>query len=218
MKLNTTNRGNLPNPKELKELCKSLATLDAILCQDWEYRYYLYNHIWSDDEEFFQMRDGEGNDMVILFRNDGVVINGFDHELYDFEESLPNKEDLTAGLPSQYIEFIFGEYISGIGTTYCIWSDNNQQWTIGQVDNQQDGSDDQLYIFDNNPDTYINWATNYYFDEEEESMTAQKKEIIRQIYQGTTLTKEMILTLNPELEDWELLKEDIIEINYPHTL
>ncbi|MDR0194077.1 MAG: hypothetical protein LBI73_03050 [Myroides sp.] len=217
MKLNTTNRTNLPNPKVLKELCKSLATLDAILCQDWEYRYYLYNHIWSDDEEFFQMRDGEGNDMVILFRTEGTVINGFEHELYDYKAKLPNKDDLTINLPDQYIEFIFSEYVTSIGTTYCIWSNEDQHWTVGKVDNDKDGSDDQLYIFDNNPDTYINWATNYYF-EEEESMTTEKKEIIKQIYKGVTLTKEMILILNPELEDWELLKEDIIEINYPHTL
>lgn len=218
MKLSTTNRTNLPNHKVLKKLCKSLATLDAILCQDWEYRYYLYNHKWSEQEEFFQMRDGEGNDMVILFREEGAVINGFEHELYNSEKQLPNKDDLTINLPDPYIGFIFSEYVTSIGTTYCIWSNEDQQWTVDKIDNEKDGSEQQLYIFDNNPETYINWATTYYFEDEEEVMTIEKKEIIKQIYQGNILTRDMVLVLNPELEDWDLLKEDIIEANYPHTL
>ncbi len=38
MELNTQNRNNLPHPTELKKLCKSLAVLDVILFQEWEYR------------------------------------------------------------------------------------------------------------------------------------------------------------------------------------
>lgn len=218
MKLNTQNRNNLPHPTELKKLCKSLAVLDAIFSQEWEYRYYSYNCKWSENEEFFQMRDGEGNEMLILFTNKGVVINGFDHELYDYEAKLPNKQDLTNMLPDHYSDFIFGEPVASVGTTYCIWSNENQEWSIGKVVYDKDGSEDQLYIFDNNPDTYINWAIDYYFDKEEDEMTPEMKLVIKDIYLSKLLTKEMVLTLNNELEDWELLKEDLLDINYPHTL
>lgn len=218
MKLNTTNRANLPSPTKLRELCKSLALLDAILCPEWEYRYYAYNCKWSDDEEFFQMRDGEGNDMLILLRKDGVVINGFEHELYDYEENQPSKEDLTLGLPPQYNEFVFGEPVTSIGSTYCIWTNDKQEWTIGKAEHEEDGSEDQLHIFDNNPETYTEWAINYYFDGEESKMTSEMKETIKYIYQGKTLTKEMVTALNSELDDWKLLEEDLQDISYPYTL
>jgi len=213
----STNNTQLPHPLELKKRCQSLALLDAILSPEWEYRYYSYNKQWSEEEEFFQMRDGQGDEMLVLFTAKGTVINGFAHELYDYEEQLPKKEDLTANLPQWYAEFIFGEPVASIGTTYCIWTDDQQTWTIGKVQTTQDGSEDQLYIFDGQPKTYIDWAMNYYFDEEEEALSPEMIKIIEAIYNHIPLTKEMVLCLNTELEDWEQLKEDLEAIAYPYT-
>ncbi|MCD7930494.1 MAG: hypothetical protein LUH15_03550 [Tannerellaceae bacterium] len=44
---------------------------------EWEYRYYSYNRKWSDKEEVFEMKNGSGDQMLILFREEGCVINGF---------------------------------------------------------------------------------------------------------------------------------------------
>lgn len=91
--ISTTNPDALPNKKALQNICKSIAVLDAIISQEWEYRYYSYNYQWGENEEFFEMRNGEGDQMLILFREDGCVINGFAHEKYDYEEEgLPSKE------------------------------------------------------------------------------------------------------------------------------
>ncbi|MDM1045619.1 hypothetical protein HX004_12650 [Myroides sp. 1354] len=218
MILNTSHRINLPIPEELQKRCKSLALLDAILSPEWEYRYYSYNAYWDDQEEFFQMRDGEGDEMLILFKGSGAVINGFAHELYDFESQLPNKSTLTHQLPELYTGFIYGEPVASIGTTYCLWTNDQNNWQTGEIEYKEDGSDDQLYILDGNPQTYIQWAIDYYFDEEEEAMTLLMRETIEAIYQGVTLTKAMVLSLQSEFDDWQQLKEDLHDINYPHLL
>lgn len=91
----------LPDPKILQTICKAISVLDAILSQEWEYRYYSYNNKWSDNEEFFEMRDGSGDQMLVLFSPKGCVINGFAHEY-----PPSDKHQLTANLPSAFNEFI----------------------------------------------------------------------------------------------------------------
>ncbi len=217
MELSSTHRMNLPKPAELQTLCKALSVLEAIFSPEWEYRYYSYNNKWNEGQEFFQMRDGEGNEMLVLFTKSGVVINGFDHELYDYEAKLPAKSELTLNLPVHFNEFIFGEPVASIGTTYCLWTNEQEEWTVGNIKYKDDGSNDHLYIFDGNPMTYIDWVLSYYFDDELDNLSSEAIESVCNIYKGVPLTKEMVLSLNSDLEDWEELKSDISNIGYPIT-
>ena len=210
--ISTNNLNNLPGRETLQNTCKAIAVLDAIICQEWEYRYYSYNHEWSENEEVFEMRNGEGNHMLILFRQEGCVINGFAHEYYDKEENLPSKEKLTKGLPTVFNEFIFGEPVKSIGTTYCIWTTGSESWQTGQIENDDDGSEEMISILDNNPQTYIDWATDYFEDSYKEN--GIPLETVKQIYNGETLTKEMVLSIVDEIEDWQQLADDMKEINY----
>ena len=41
--ISTKNYDSLPDIKSLKSTCKAISVLDAILSQDWEYRYYPYD-------------------------------------------------------------------------------------------------------------------------------------------------------------------------------
>ncbi|WP_326980983.1 hypothetical protein VUJ46_11765 [Chryseobacterium sp. MYb264] len=199
----------LPSPQKLQNLCKALSVLDSILSQEWEYRYYSYNKDWSDHEEFFEMRDGSGNQMLILFTKNGCVINGFAHEY-----PQPNKQKLTANLPSIFYEFIFGEPVASIGTTFCLWANSENQWQTGQLEYSEDHSEELLKIFNGNPQTYIDWATEYFEDSYKES--GIPLETVTKIYNGQTLTKEMVLSIVDELEDWEQLENDLQEIGYPY--
>lgn len=210
----TQNLNLFPDRIKLQTICKAISVLDAILSQEWEYRYYSYNNQWADNEEFCEMRNGEGDQMLILFLQDGCVINGFAHELYDYEENLPAKEKLTQELPEIFNEFIFGEPVQSIGTTFCIWSTGENKWQIGELEHFQDGSDDMLDIFDGNPQTYIDWATEYFDESYVES--GIPLETVSKIYNGETLTKEMVLTIVEELEDWKQLETDLKEIGYPY--
>lgn len=200
----------LPDAKKLKSICKAISVLDAILSQEWEYRYYSYNNKWSNYEEFFEMRDGSGNQMLVLFAQNDCVINGFAHE---YEQQ--DKQKLTTSLPSIFNEFIFGEPVNSIGTTFCLWTTEQNNWQTGQRENLEDNSEEMLNIFDGNPQTYIDWATEYFEDSYKES--GIPLETVEKIYSGQTLTKNMVLSIVEEPEDWEQLAADLNEIGYSYS-
>ena len=207
--LSTTNYAALPTAADLQRLAQALAVLDAINSPDWEYRYYSYNPNWAPDEAVLEMRDGEGDQLLILFRPEGCVINGYLDE-YD----QPDKAQLTRGLPAAFDDFIFGEPVSSIGTTFCLWYTPAHGWQTGVLPIGDDGSEELLYIFDNQPATYAEWATDYYLDEtERRPITA---EAVAPVYQNQVLTKAMVLAINEEMEDWTMLAADLQEIGYTY--
>ena len=246
-KLSSENLNLLPNPSELKKICKSISALESIICPEWEYRYYSYQKDWSDTEEFCEMRNGQGDQMLITFSNIGTCINGFAHEsemngwknipigekksftekLFGLKKEI--KTELTQiipkgvvdNLPKVFNEFIFGEPVKSIGTTFCIWkTETDDNWKIGKVDlpkdEYKDGSTDLLHLLDGKPLTYKNWAEEYYEENFEENEL--KLELVEKIYDGTIITKELVLELNPELDDFEKLKSDLNEIGYEHKI
>ncbi|UOQ67246.1 hypothetical protein [Hymenobacter volaticus] len=205
--LSTQNYAALPDNKTLQRLCKALAVLDAINSPETEYRYHTYDANWDKGEEFFEMNDGEGDQMVVLFKEEGCVINGYADGL-----EQPDKARVTRGLPEIFDEFVFGEPVNSIGTTFCLWYTPRYGWQTGPLENEEDGSEDMLYIFDNQPQTYIEWATEY-FDETEQTLDLKT---VSQIYQGEPLTKAMVLALVDNVADWLQLETDLQEIGYPY--
>jgi hypothetical protein len=199
----------LPNKNSLQNICKAISVLDAIICQEWEYRYYSYNSKWGEGEEYCGMRDGSGDLMNILFLENHCVINGFAHE-YQHNK----KSDLTRNLPEIYNDFIFGEPVASFGTTFCLWTNETENWEVGTIEDYNDNSAELLTIFDGNPQTYIDWASEYFDESYKETGIPLKT--VTEIYQGKILTKEMVLSIVDEIEDWELLEEDLKEINYEY--
>lgn len=184
------------------------------------------------------MKNGEGDQMLLLFRPEGTCINGFAHEsaLNGWKQvqaetntsflkrifglGTATKTQLTQqlptgmfdGLPATFEEFIFGEPVKSIGTTFCIWQMNGDNaWKRGNVelpqDNLKDGSLDLLQLLDGKAETYCNWAETHYEIELD-------IEAIRQILEGTTITKKLVERLNPNLENYEKLNHDLDEIGY----
>jgi hypothetical protein len=241
MTISTRNLNNIIEIDILKKLCKSISTLDAIICREWQYRYYSYLNNWDENlgEECMEMRNGSGDYFFILFSKNGAIINGFAHEsdMSNWEEvEIEQKGFLTKifdkketelrqniwkgvieNVPNEFKDFILGEPVKSKGTTFCIWRKNDDEnWKIGEIefpnDEYGDGSADLLYILDNNPETYKDWALDYY-DEHFENCEL-KLETIKHIYDFKTLTKEIILELNPFIEDFEELKEELKIIGY----
>jgi len=128
---------------------------------------------------------------------------------------------ILSELPKIFNEFILGEPVKSIGTTFCVWqtkTDNN--WKIGEVelpkDDYKDGSSDLLQLLDGKPLTYKNWAEEYYeenFDENE-----LKLELVEKIFNGTVITKKLVNEINPELNDFEQLKSNLNEIGYESNI
>jgi hypothetical protein len=211
-KLSNNNLDLLSNSTQLKPLCQAIATLEAILSPNWEYRYYSYNKNWAKDEECCQMRNGSGDELFILFGKTGTVINGFAHE-----SSFRDKAAITKGLPKEFHAFIFGEPVASVGTTFCIWNlVSENKWIANKKelkDNKfYDGSEELLELLDGNPTSFCEWAEDYY---ELENLNT---DLVKEIYKHTPITKEIIKQLNPVLADLGQLKEDLEEIGYPYKL
>jgi len=183
-KLSPQNLNNITKPNELKQICKSIAALESIISPEWEYRYYSYQSKWSETEECCEMRNGQGDQMLIIFRADETVINGFAHESEmngwediiieekkSFFQKIFNSTEeqqtelvqqiwngVVDELPKQFNDFIYGEPVKSIGTTFCIWqTKSNPKWTTGTIqypkDNYKDGSSELLELLDGNPFT-----------------------------------------------------------------
>ncbi|WP_297332464.1 hypothetical protein [Flavobacterium sp.] len=246
-KLSTENLNLLPSPIELKKICKSISALEAIICPDWEYRYYSYQSSWSETEEICEMRNGQGDHMLILFCEEGTCINGFANEsemngwksvsvevkktfvekLFFLKKEPKTKliQDMPNGLvdelPKLFDEFIFGEPVKSIGTTFCIWQTmTDTDWKTGKVDlpndEYKDGSSHLLELLDGNPVSYKNWAEAYYQDNFKENEL--KLEMIEEVFSGTIITRDLVNKINPELNDFEKLKSDLEEIGYQYLL
>ena len=207
--ISTKNYNLLPDRRSLESICKAISVLDAIISQEWQYRYYSFNSKWSANERCLQLRNGSGDEMHVLFREDGCAINGFAHE---YEQQ--DKSKLTNNLPAIFNEFIFGEPVISIGTTFCLWTTELKNWQVGQLESFEDNSEEMLTIFDGQPQTYINWATEYFEESYKES--GIPLDTVTKIYSGQPLTKEMVLSIVDKLEDWEQLEKDLIEINYTY--
>jgi len=67
-------------------------------------------------------------------------------------------------------------------------------------------------LLDGNPVTYRDWAETYYEEEFEERDL--DLDLVRHVYAGNLLTKELVLQINPGLEDFDRLWEELGEIGY----
>src|SRR5688572_12719993 len=70
----------LPDIPKLRDLCRSLAALEAILSPEWSSRYHSFGAGWSPGEEMASMRNGSGDEYSIVFAAAGAYIRGFAHE------------------------------------------------------------------------------------------------------------------------------------------
>lgn len=70
----------LPPPVELERICKGLATLDAIVCEEWQFRYYSFDGKWSPKERMAHMRNGSGDDWFLIFSGGLAFMKCFWHE------------------------------------------------------------------------------------------------------------------------------------------
>ncbi|NML63583.1 hypothetical protein HHL22_00010 [Hymenobacter sp. RP-2-7] len=199
----------LPSAADLQRLAQALAVLDAINSPDWEYRYYSYNPAWAPGEAVLEMRDGEGDEMLVLFRPEGCAINGF---LAEYPQ--PDKQQVTRGLPEVFDEFLFDEPVASTGTTFCLWHTPAHGWQTGVLGPEDDGSEELLYLFDQDPATYAEWATEYYTDETDRPPITP--EAVAPIYRHEVLTKAMVHALNPELTDFVALGAELQEIGYTY--
>ncbi|MGK0390831.1 MAG: hypothetical protein ACI94Y_003591 [Maribacter sp.] len=222
--ISTEELSKLPDTTNLKRICKAISILESIICSDWEYRYYSFQKNWNENQSFCEMRNGEGDQMLILFSEQGIVINGFakNSQMNGWKKDTQKIwKGIVDELPNVFHEFIFGEPVKGTGTTFCIWNlEEENEWEKGIFeypnDEYKDGSIELLKLLDGNPETFKNWAEDYY-EEEFEDFSLNIKDV-EKIFNEELITKELVLKINPNLNDFKRLKSDFDEIGCEYSI
>jgi len=214
MSLSTATPERLPDIEALRRLTKSLAMLDAILCPEWECRYYSYNSRWGEGEEMASMRNGSGDDWFLLFDAQGAALKGFAHE-YPLAGEAAFVARMQQVVPAVFASFLREPAFSMETASFCLWRRHSDAaWSVVTLAGQraspeEDGSAALLDLLDGRPESYREWAMDYY----EREIAA---DAVRAIYEHQELSVELVETLNGELSLSEVTM-DAIEIGYPQA-
>ncbi|MFE6459625.1 hypothetical protein [Streptomyces cinereoruber] len=210
----------LPSPAGLRNLCRSLAMLDAILSPDWEGRYHSYDAGWAEDEETASMRDGSGDEYSVVFSPAGAYVRGFAHEApmspyADDGEPWPGVLD---DVPEAFRRFVeepaFTDEDGVPVVTVCLWrGPADDRWHHGAIDFPAGRADPDgaatLFplLVDPTPEAYRRFAEDHY-------EVPVDLEAVRRVYALEPLSQELVSSLNPEVALADLAG-DVAEIGYP---
>jgi len=75
--ISTRDLSLLPDVRGLRRTLQAMAMLDAILCRDWQFRYYSFNAAWAAGEQMGSIRNGSGDDLFALFSSAGCWLKDF---------------------------------------------------------------------------------------------------------------------------------------------
>jgi hypothetical protein len=193
-----------------------MATLDAILCPEWQYRYYSFNRRWADGEQMGSMRNGSGDDFFAHFSAAGCWLKGFAHEsIMSPYAHEPTRvwPGIWEAVPVEFAACLREPAFTVEDVTFCIWRRSaDPSWGAGRVDfpaddDDPDGSAFLLSDLDGRPETYVAYASEYFEQELDVASVAH-------VYQHRPLTREIIASLNPQLS-LEDVAADLAEIGYP---
>lgn len=197
---------SLPAPQKLKSIMQSMAALDAILCPEWQYRYYSYDSGWGPSEQMGSIRNGSGDDVFVLFNQSGCFLKGFSHEFPDsrfssnmFYENVPDAFKAGADEPAfspQNVSFCAWQNLSGGGWETSIEErdlDPNVFFLIQDLDGQAS--------------TFQKFAVEYH-----EMQIAMQP--LQAVFEHVSITEKLAKSLNPEIEYPSLLS-DLKQIGYP---
>jgi hypothetical protein len=214
--ISTRELSKLPDVQGLRVLLQAMATLDAILCPEWQYRYYSFNRKWADSEEMGSMRNGSGDDFYAHFSAAGCWFKGFAHESMMSPYAHKPKRvwpGILDAVPVEFAACLREPAFSVEDVTFCIWRRNeDSSWSRGRISfppdvEDPDGSEFLLSDLDGRPETYQTYASEYF--EKEVDIAS-----VVHVYQHCPLTQEIVASLNPELS-LAALAADLDEIGYP---
>jgi hypothetical protein len=206
---------DLPAPNTLKSIMQSLAMLDAIVEEEWEYRYFSFDANWSCDAQMGSMRNGQGDDLFAVFDPAGCFIRGFDHESA-MSPWASNPPKIWPGVldhvPKQFSSSLMEPAFHMDDTTFCIWfSEDIQAWCQGEIAypsaNDPDGSSWMLSYYMGGPQTYRDFAEQYY----EVDIPV---EAIARVYKHEPLSPALIQALGSQRR-YDQLVIEAAAIGYP---
>ncbi|MDO0925723.1 hypothetical protein QQY24_09975 [Streptomyces sp. TG1A-8] len=211
---------HLPEIAVLREHCRSMAVLEAVLSPEWESRRHSFDDHWSETESMASMRSGSGDEYSIVFSPAGVYVRGFDHESpmspYAEDGPWPGVLDEVPEVFRPYVgEPVFSDEDGMSLVTACMWrrtvDDGWKAGTIGFPDAATGDPDGANYLFQllvhRSPEAFQRWAEDYY-------EVPVDLEAVRHVFSSRPLTEEVVRALNPEIVLVDL-SQDIAETGYP---
>ncbi|TLW90484.1 hypothetical protein FFT09_21500 [Saccharomonospora piscinae] len=212
----------LPTVPALRDLCRSLAMLDAILSLDHGYRDHFFNARWGDGEELASMDNGAGDEYVIVFSAGGAYVRGFDHEspmspYGDDGGPWPGVVDDVPGIFRHLVDEPAFTDEDGVPlVTACLWREaTDDRWHHGAIDFPPEHADPDgatsLFglLVENSPEAFQCCAEDYY------EMPVDLK-AVRDLYALRPLDQELVSSLNAEVRLADLA-HDVVEIGYPRA-
>ena len=159
---------NISN-SQIRSSLKACAALDIELCDDEYLRCFTFNSAWSDGIQVATYENGGGDDLVIVFSDDSILIKGFDHE----SEVSPYAQEeygvwpgMYDGAPEKLLSILDDEAFEKEDVTFCYWREGETgKWRQGPVkfnDEGDDGSSWLLPAIKITPLEYIEWGKEYY--------------------------------------------------------
>lgn len=188
---------SFPNIAKMRLRIQSLAMLDAIVCPEWQYRYYSFNTNWGKGEEMGSMRNGSGDDWFVLFGSFGAAIKGLDHETSIAGDSVFVSE-VQKQVPQAFSSFLNEPAFGMDWVSYCYWrslEDTSWHKVIHPdplLSKSDDGAEEYLSVLIEPANFYQDFAKWYF--EVEIPLTA-----IQSIYDHMPLTDELVKLINPEM-------------------
>ncbi|MDN3268710.1 hypothetical protein [Streptomyces sp. MA15] len=211
---------HLPEIAVLREHCRSMAVLEAVLSPEWESRRHSFDDHWSETESMASMRSGSGDEYSIVFSAAGAYVRGFDHESpmspYAEDGPWPGVLDEVPEVFRVYVEEpAFSDEDGMPVVTACTWRETvDDRWRAGTIDFPDTATEDPDgagYLFqllvDHTPEAFQRWAEDYY-------EVPVDLEAVRHVFSSRPLTEEVVRALNSEIVMADL-SEDIAEIGYP---
>jgi hypothetical protein len=197
----------LPSIRELCAITQSLAMLDAILCPEWQYRYFSFNSGWAPGMEMASMRNRSGDEWFLLLDSVGAALKGFAHELTS-DNTFGAK--LQAQVPCDFSAFLSEPAFSLQDATFCYWRKaDDSTWHKVQGSVPDDGSANMLSLLVAGPSGYKAWAESYF----EVSVDHQA---ISALFDHFPLSDAIILALNPDA-DLDSTHSEADKIGYPRS-
>ncbi|WP_052709049.1 hypothetical protein [Streptomyces sp. NRRL S-495] len=201
----------LPDPASLRDRCRGLAMLEAILGPDWEDRYYSFASTWGAGEETASMRNGEGDDWFMVFSDAGVYARGLDRTAPNAAPQL--LPEVPGPFRAQAEEPAFGGADGVPLATVCFWhgAGGDDGW---QAPSAAPTGGVELFALLAAADparAYLEWAEEYYEPEH-----APEPAAVAHVLALHPLTAAVVAAIDPDVELADLA-EDIAAIGYPTT-
>lgn len=188
---------SFPDPRTLGNRAMALAMLDAIICPEFEYRYFNFDATWGDTEQMGSMRNGEGDHWFLHLGEFGAAIKGHVQEL-PRAETRAMALQVQRCLPDEFDSFLHEPSFAMDAVSYCYWlRSGDSAWNKVEHPDlalayRYDGSEDYLSILVAPASCYYDYASDYF---ECEPPLAS----IEHIYAHAPLTAAIVKSLNPQL-------------------